>query len=289
MHSEINTILEIRDIIAQHGQALVIGIAVIVVGLIAIKFINQGLKKGLNKLPLSPANANIVRHILCVLLLFLLVIIASVNVGMIATRIFELLIVVSMVAVGIIVVFRPLIPSLPFKVGNTVKIGDLLGKVEATTILHTRLRTFDGRTIFIPNRKIINDDVINFNFTPTRRFTLKVNIKSDQDLSKAKQTIEVVMVEDPRVLVSPRPVVYLMSLDKGYLELQGRGWADNLKRFVVTRELLEKTKFRLDQEGIALAMPQLQIHYSKENIVDQKKIDTPDISAGDLINKSVLS
>jgi len=40
MQNEINTILEIRDIIAQHGQALVIGIAAIVVGLIAIKWIN---------------------------------------------------------------------------------------------------------------------------------------------------------------------------------------------------------------------------------------------------------
>ena len=97
------------------------------------------------------------------------------------------------------------------------------------------------------------------------------------------------MVEDPRVMVTPRPVVYLMSLDKGYMELQGRGWTDNVKRFVVTRELLEKTKLHFDQKGIVLAMPQLQIHYSKENIVDPKKIDTPDISAGDLINKSVLS
>ena len=40
---------------------------------------------------------------------------------------------------------------------------------------------------------------------------------------------------------------------------------------VVTRELLEKTKLRFDQEGIALAMPQLQIHYSKENILDPIK------------------
>jgi len=36
MQSEINTILEIRDLIAQHGQALIIGIAVIVVGLIEL-------------------------------------------------------------------------------------------------------------------------------------------------------------------------------------------------------------------------------------------------------------
>jgi len=62
-----------------------------------------------------------------------------------------------------------------------------------------------------------------------------------------------------------------MSLEKGYLELQGRGWTDNVKRFVVTRELLERTKLRFDQEGIVLALPQLQIHYSRENIVDPLK------------------
>jgi small-conductance mechanosensitive channel len=49
------------------------------------------------------------------------------------------------------------------------------------------------------------------------------------------------------------------------MELQGRGWTDNVKAFVVTRELLEKTKLRFDQEGFALAVPQLQVHYSKEN------------------------
>ena len=135
MQNEINTILEVRDVIAHHGRDLIIGIAVIVVGLIAIKWINKGLKKGLNRLPLSPANANVVRNILCVLMFVLVMIIASVEVGMIATRVFELLIIVSIVAVGIIVVFRPLIPSLPFKAGNTIKIGDLLGKVEATVCL----------------------------------------------------------------------------------------------------------------------------------------------------------
>ena len=129
----------------------------------------------------------------------------------------------------------------------------------------------DGKTVFIPNRKILNDDIINYHFTPTRRFTLKVNIRFDQDLMRAKQIIESIMVEDPRVNATPRPVVYLMSLEKGYMELQGRGWTDNVKRFVVTRELLEKTKLRFDQEGIALAMPQLQIHYSKENILDPIK------------------
>jgi len=56
-----------------------------------------------------------------------------------------------------------------------------------------------------------------------------------------------------------------MSLEKGYMELQGRGWVKNIKAFIVTRELLEKTKLRFDHEGIVLAVPQLQVHYSREN------------------------
>jgi small conductance mechanosensitive channel len=54
----------------------------------------------------------------------------------------------------------------------------------------------------------------NRRFTPNRRFSLKINIKYDQDPMKAKQVLEAIMIEDPRVL----PVVYLMSLEKGYME-----------------------------------------------------------------------
>ena len=176
------------------------------------------------------------------------------------------LIILTLAAIGIIMVFRPLIPTLPFKVGNTIMAGDLLGKVEATTVLNTRLRTFDGTTVFVPNRIILNDVIVNYHFTPTRKFYLKINILYDQDLMKAKQILDTIMVEDPRVHPTPRPVVHVISLNKGYVELSGRGWTDNLKRFGVTRELLEKTKLRFDQEGIILALPQMQVHYTSKNM-----------------------
>jgi small conductance mechanosensitive channel len=143
---------------------------------------------------------------------------ASIEIGLPPRPVLQILTIITLSA-GVIAVFRPLIPTLPFKVGNTVKAGELLGKVEATTVLNTRLRTFDGKTVFVPNRKILNDDIINYHFTPSRRFTVKVNIKYDQDLMKAKQVLEAIMIEDPRVLAKPRPVVYLMSLEKGYMEL----------------------------------------------------------------------
>jgi small conductance mechanosensitive channel len=266
MGDEIGKIKEIGSLLAQHGRDIIIALALVVVGLMVVKWINQGLKRGLNKLPLSQARASVVRNIVCVIIIAMVAIMASIEIGLPPRPVLQILTIITLAAVGIIAVFRPLIPTLPFKVGNTVKAGDLLGKVEATTVLNTRLRTFDGKTVFIPNRKILNDDIINYHFTPTRRFAVKVNIKYDQDLMKAKQVLEAIMIEDPRVLVKPRPVVYLMSLEKGYMELQGRGWVENVKAFIVTRELLEKTKLRFDQIGIVLAVPQLQVHYSRGNI-----------------------
>lgn len=258
-------IAQMESAMSIYGRELLIAFAILVFGLILIKWINQGLKKAFSKLPLSPAKGATVRNIFCVIIFAAVITFAAVEIGIDAKPVIRFLAILTLAAIGIIMVFRPLIPTLPFKVGNTVKAGDLLGKVEATTVLNTRLKTFDGTTVFVPNRKILDDVVINYHFTPTRKFELNINILYDEDLMKAKQILETIMVEDSRVHPTPRPVVYVMSLDKGYVELSGRGWTNNLDRFVVNRELLEKTKLRFDQEGITLALPQLQVHYAGKN------------------------
>jgi small conductance mechanosensitive channel len=149
---------------------------------------------------------------------------------------------------------------MPFKVGNTVKAGDLLGKVEAMTFLNTRLKTFDGKTFFVPNRQILNDIVINYHFTQTRRIKIDVNIRYDQDLLKAKRVLEAIMTEDARVKPKPGPMVYVLNLASNCVELGGRCWVANKDYWVARCDLLEKTKLRFDNEGIRFAFPQLDLH-----------------------------
>jgi len=240
----------IQNNMSLYGREVVIAFAAIVFGLILIKWINQGLKRVFSKLPISSAKGATARNVITVLLGAALITIVAIELGLEPRPVVRFLAILALAAIGLLVVFRPLIPTLPFKVGNTVKAGDLLGKVEATTVLNTRLKTFDGKTVFIPNRKILNDDIINYHFTPTRRFALKVNIKFDQDLMKAKQIIESIMVEDPRVNKTPRPVAYLMSLEKGYMELQGRGWTDNVKALLLLANYLRKRSCALIRKGL---------------------------------------
>ncbi|MCJ7542791.1 MAG: mechanosensitive ion channel family protein [Desulfobacterales bacterium] len=261
---ELERLQQIWYIMAEHGRDVIIALAIIVVGLVAVKWLNQTLKKGLSKLPLTPARASVVRNIICVIMIAIVAMMASVEIGLPARPVLQILTIISLAAVGIIAVFRPLIPTLPFRVGNTVKAGDLLGKIEATTVLNTRMRTFDGKTVFIPNQKILNDIVINYHYTPSRRFKIDIYIRYNEDLMKAKQVLEAIMIEDTRVLIKPRPVVYVLDLANGYVKLGGRGWVDNLKYWQTKCDLLEKTKLCFDHEGITFAYPQLQVHHYGE-------------------------
>ncbi len=166
--------------------------------------------------------------------------------------------------------------SLPFKVGNYVKAGDLLGKVEAISFLNTRMKTFDGKTFFVPNRQILNEIVINYHFTQTRRVKIDVSIRYDQDLLKAKRTLEMIMTEDPRVKLKPSPMVYVMNLATNSVDLGGRCWVDNKNYWVARCDLLEKTKLRFDREGIRFAFPQLDLHIEPNEL----KIDKIGQSTG---------
>jgi small conductance mechanosensitive channel len=213
---------------------------------------------------------------------------AAVEFGAKPVNVFRLLSIVALAAIGLMIFMRPFIPSMPFKVGHTVKIGDLLGKIEAMTFLNTRLKTFDGKTFFVPNTKILNDIVINYHFTSTRRVKIDVGICYDQDLIRAKQVLEAVMTEDPRVKTKPAPVVYVVNLADSCVELGGRCWVDNMDFWVARCDLLEKTKLRFDCEGIQFAFPQLDLHINNAR-VPAVETDGSRVSGSKRANEPVLT
>jgi len=261
METQATKLQRFGELMADRGPEVIMSLIILIVGLLLVKWITRNLKVALGKVVKNTTIVSIISNVVGILLLAIVITSASVEAGLHLDRVITSLTFISLAAVGIVILFRPLIPTLPFKVGNTVKTGDLLGKVEATTILNTRLRTFDGKTFFVPNRKILDDIVINYQFTQTRRVKIDVGIRYDQDLMKAKQVLEAIMTADPRVKPKPGPVVYVLNLTNNCVELGGRCWVDNAKYWVTKCELLEKTKLGFDQAGIVIAFPQMDIHH----------------------------
>ena len=261
MGSEFEKLQRVSDIMSQHGPELAIALIFLIGGLFLSKYLAKYLRIGLGRITTNLDLISIVSNIVYILFLFVVIMVATTQAGFKPQLVFRFLMVVGLAAIGLLVLFRPYIPSLPFKVGNTVKAGDILGKVEATTFLNTRMKTFDGLTVFIPNRQILNDIVINYHFTGTRKVKVDVGIGYDQDILKAKRIMEELMVTDPRVKKTPRPVVFTMGLEDSWVKLGARCWVDNPKYWLTRCDLIEKVKYRFDEENIRIAFPQLDIHH----------------------------
>ncbi|MBU1344103.1 MAG: mechanosensitive ion channel family protein [Proteobacteria bacterium] len=266
MESQLAKLRDLADLLTQHGPQLVMGLIIIIGGVLLIKQIMRSLRANLAKLSKNAATVSIVVNTVGVILLSIVITASAIEIGAKPARVVAVLMFLSLIAIGIVVIFRPLMPTLPFKAGNTVKIGELLGKVETVSILNTRLRTFDGKTFFVPNRKILDDIVINYHFTNTRQIKINITIRYDQNLLQAKQVLEVVMIGDPRILAKPSPAVYVLNLNGNGVEIGARCWVDNKKYWAAKCDLTEKIKTAFDFNGIAFAHPQLDIrHYTENN------------------------
>ncbi|RYZ50851.1 MAG: mechanosensitive ion channel family protein [Sphingobacteriales bacterium] len=65
----------------------------------------------------------------------------------------------------------------PFQTGDTVKLGNLEGKVERIGFRSTRLRNGDGSLYIIPNKKLIGENLENLSQRDTRRVKTVLNLK----------------------------------------------------------------------------------------------------------------
>lgn len=256
-----------------YGTRIALTLAVLIAGLLIVRWIDRIMRKALFRLMPARPIVTTICHAVYILMVMVVIAGAATEFGAQPINVLRFLSIVTLAAVGLIIFLRPFFPTMPFKVGNTIKAGDLLGVVEAITFLNTRLRTFDGKTFFLPNRKIVDEIVINYHLTPTRRVEINVDICYDQDLHKAKQLLESLMIKDPRVKDKPGPIVRFINLTGNAVELGGRCWTDNDKWWATRCDLIEKTKHRFDNAGIKFAFPQLQLHYrpNQDHFADASK------------------
>ena len=116
---------QLSEVIAEHGTQM--ALAILVLGLLAARLIDKGLRKGLNRLMPTARFITIFCNIVYIAMVASVVTAALVEVGAHPVNMLRLLTIITLVAAGLFIFFRPFLPSLPFKVGNTVKVGGLLG------------------------------------------------------------------------------------------------------------------------------------------------------------------
>ena len=257
-------VAQISQVGGELGPMVVKGMILLIVVLFLVKYLGRFLAALLIKAGMPERRAAYSVTGLHVLVLLIGALVVLNLVGFPAALLFRVIMVIVMAFLAVYVIAKPYIPQLPLKKGDVVKIGGTMGTVDLITIMHTRLRTFDGKVVYIPNHKVLNDQVANSSERPNRRLDVDFFIPYDQDVEKVKAVVEEILNESEIVLKKPAPRVVIDKFDPGYMEMKARFWVE--KKHVLTGRwgIHDKIKAKFDQEGIRMASPRLEIADNRE-------------------------
>ena len=79
----------------------------------------------------------------------------------------------------------------PFKVGDAVSLEGYEGAVESIGLRSTRIRTWDGTLVTIPNRTVAAANINNLAARPMRRTTFTIGLVYDTPTEKLEQALEI--------------------------------------------------------------------------------------------------
>ena len=253
---------QISKVGVELGPMVVKGMILLVIVLILVKYLGRFLAVLLIKggMPERKAAYSVTGLHILVLLIGALVVLNLI--GFPGALLFRVIMVIVMVGVAAYVIGKPYLPRLPFKKGDVIKVGAAMGTVDLITVMHTRVRTFDGKVIYVPNQKVLNDQVTNSSARPNRRLDIDFFIPYDQDVDKVKAVVGEILKQNEIVLEKPAPRVVIDKFSPGYMEMKARFWVE--RKHVLTGRwgLNEKIKSRFDEEGIEMASPRLEINQS---------------------------
>jgi len=101
----------------------------------------------------------------------------------------------------------------PIHVGDTVEVANLTGIVTEIGVRSSKIRTYDGSEVILPNGDLLSKQVINWTLSDQkRRLEIKIRSSYDADPHEVIEILSNVLKENERILQTPAP----MSLFEGY-------------------------------------------------------------------------
>lgn len=241
------------------------------VGYFVIKVFVKILKRLLAKTHLDPTltvfTAAVVRIILIVLLVLMVLGCLHVEMGPVLTALGSVGLALSLalqdslknIAGGVYLLFAK-----AFSVHDYVEIGSNAGSVLEIGLVNTRLRTPDGKHIFVPNGDVAKSVIVNYSVEENRRLDLLFSIAYEDDIERAQKIILQILSKHRKVLAEPAPLVRVASLSSSSVDLTCYVWVKAENIHEVGFDLREQVKKAFDDNGISIPFPQMELHVKAE-------------------------
>ena len=149
----------------------------------------------------------------------------------------------------------------PFRVGDyIVDSAGREGTVDEIQIFYTKLHTFDNKVVVLPNGNLANNSLINLTAMSTRRLDIKVQIAYGADLKKAREVLTDMLDASEYTLKDQVRRVIVDSLDDSGVTLCLHSFVRTEDYWNAKWALTERCKLTLDENGVEIPFPQVDVH-----------------------------
>ncbi len=249
------------------GLRLAAALAIFVVGRWLARLLTRAIKKLMTRAGVEVSLSGFVSNLAHAVFLALVIIAALDTLGIKTTSLLAVLgaagLAVGLALQGSLSNFAAgvmLMIFKPFKSGDFVDAAGVSGTIEHVRVFNTIMRTGDNREITIPNKRILDDNIINYSAREQRRIDLVIGISYDDDIGKAKSIIEKVVSEESRVLKDPAPVIMVFELGDSSVNLAVRPWVATPDYWLTRGDLMHRIKTDLEGAGLSIPYPQRDVH-----------------------------
>lgn len=168
---------------------------------------------------------------------------------------------------GIILAFKS-----PFQINDLIESNNIIGYVNDLTIRETRIKTLDGKDVFIPNGQILKNPLSNYTIDGFLRYDFLIGLDYGSNISKAIEVILATVKNVHGVIDGERkPAVVLEEFAASTINLKVLFWIDTFQSTSKTyhsgikTEVMKQVLEVLVKEGFSLPSDIVEIKQYNSN------------------------
>lgn len=250
-----------------HLPNLILAAVVVVIFWIASRLVRGALDKALERTPMTTPIRSLTTTIAS-LAFFVLGLFLALGVLGLDRTVTSLLAGVGIVGLALGFAFQDMAANLmsgvmlsfrrPINVGDILETGDHFGTVEEINLRATVVRRPTGQLVYVPNKQVLENPIINYTALGRRRVDLAVGVSYGDDLDKVAK-IAVAATEEIEKRIDSEPVeLFYEEFGDSSINLVVRFWIafDRQASYLAARsEAIVRLKKAFDENGITIPFP----------------------------------
>ena len=167
----------------------------------------------------------------------------------------------------------------PFRIDDQIVIGDYEGTVEQIDIRTTKIRTYGGERILMPNSEVFTSAIRVRTAYSKRRTDLAVGVDYNTSLPEAKRILLQTIKSVEGVLNKPESEIDIVGFGDSSIDFVVRYWTKPRQQQVRTiqTEATIAIKQALDAANIGIPYPIRTVyHFDQDRYNDNQRVDSPE-------------